>query len=165
MADALETPIGTITVAHFQPGRIRHRVFVGPKVCYALFNQHDRLHPVARAFMAFVRDGDLPYRQLIVNEHVVDEAATRLKKRAGMPNAQQFLETLEESSLLRLEPLPDGAFAAAVERFRAWTDHDASVTDFVVASHMAEIGVDHLLTFDRDFDPFELTTLPYWEFQ
>ena len=39
------------------------------------------------------------------------------------------------------------------------------MTDFVVASHMAEVGVDHLLTFDRDFEPFELTTLPYWEFQ
>lgn len=165
MADPVDTPIGTVAAVHFQPGRVRHRVFVGPKACYALFNPRDRLHPVARAFMAFVRDGDLPYRQLIVNEHVVDEAATRLKKRAGMPNAERFLGTLEESTLLRLDRLPDGVFAAAVERFRAWTDHGASMTEFVVATHMADLGVDHLLTFDRDFAAFELTTIPYWEFQ
>jgi hypothetical protein len=37
------------------------------------------MHAVSRAFMTFVRDGDLPYRRLIVNDHIADEAATRLK--------------------------------------------------------------------------------------
>jgi predicted nucleic acid-binding protein len=88
MAEPVETPIGTITPEHFRPGHVRHQVVVGPKFLYALFNPKDQMHAVSRAFMTFVRDGDLPYRRLIVNDHIVDEAATRLKnrRRCGTPH-------------------------------------------------------------------------------
>lgn len=80
MADEIDTPIGTVTPVHFQPGQVRHRVFVGPKFLYSLFNPKDKMNAVSRAFMAFIREGDLPFRYLLVNEHIVDEAATRLEK-------------------------------------------------------------------------------------
>lgn len=57
--------------------------------------------------MTFVCDGDLPYRRLIVNDHIVDEAATRLKKQASMQNAVSFLTTLDESALY--QPLVSGS--------------------------------------------------------
>jgi predicted nucleic acid-binding protein len=59
------------------------------------------MHAVSRAFLAFLRDGDLPYRRLLVNDHIVDETATRLKKQASMPNATTFLQTLERSNLYK----------------------------------------------------------------
>ena len=90
MAEPVETPIGTVTAEHFRPGHVRHQVVVGPKFLYALFNPRDQMHPVSRAFMAFIREGDLPYRRLIVNDHIVNEAATRLKKQATMRNAASF---------------------------------------------------------------------------
>lgn len=161
MADPVDSPIGRVTVDHFRPTGVRHRLFVGPKACYALFNPRDTLHVVSRAFMDFVRDGDLPYRRLLVDEHIVDEAATRLKKRAGMPNAERFLSTVEESSVFQLESVPEGVFESATTRFREWTDQGGSMTDFVVAAHMEATDVDHLLTYDRHFDAFEMTTLPY----
>lgn len=163
MADPVETPIGTVTPSHFQPGDIRHQVFLGPKFCYALFNPQDQMHVVSRAFMDFVGAGDLPYRRLLVNEHIVDEAATRLKKRASIRHAATFVESLEESNVFRLEPVPEAAFDTATHRFVEWTDLGASFTDFIVAAHMAAAEVDHLLTYDRHFDAFELTTLPYVE--
>lgn len=161
MAEPVETPIGTVTAEHFRPGRVRHRVVLGPKFLYALFDPGDRMHPVSRAFMAFVRDGELPYRRLVVNDHVVDEAATRLKKQASTGHATTFLTTLEESSLYRFEPASADVFAAARDRFVEWTDLDASFTDFVVTAHMVELDVDHLLTYDRHYDAFDVTTLPY----
>lgn len=161
MAEPVETPIGTITAEHFRPGHVRHQVVVGPKFLYALFNPRDRMHPVSRAFMTFVRDGDLPYRRLVVNEHVVDEAATRLKKQASVRNAVSFLATLGESSLYHLEPVSEDVFDDATERFVEWTDLDASLTDFIVAAQMAALEVDHILTYDRHFDAFDVTTLPY----
>jgi predicted nucleic acid-binding protein len=87
MADPVETPIGPVTPEHFRPGQVRHQLFVGPKFLYALFSPKDRMHPVSRAFMTFIRDGELPYRRLVLNEHIVDEAATRLKKQASVRNA------------------------------------------------------------------------------
>lgn len=161
MAKQVETPIGTVTADHFRPGHVRHRVVVGPKFLYALFNPRDRMHTVSRAFMTFLRDGDLPYRRLIVNDHIVDEAATRLKKQASMNNAVSFLTTLEESALYQLEPVSESVFIDAKATFIEWTDLDASFTDFVVAAHMDELDVDHVLTYDRHYDAFDVTTLPY----
>jgi predicted nucleic acid-binding protein len=161
MADPIETPIGTITAEHFRPGHVRHQVFAGPKFLYALFNPRDQMHAVSRAFMTFVRDGDLSYRRLIVNDHIVDEAATRLKKQASMKNATSFLRTLNESTVYRFESVPEDVFGDAKATFINWTDLNASFTDFVVAAHMEELEVDHILTYDRHYNAFDLTTLPY----
>lgn len=161
MADPVDTPIGTLTVAHFQPQGVRHQVVVGPKFLYALFNPQDRMYTVSRAFMDFVRDGDLPYRRLLLNGHIVDEAATRLRKRASIRNAEKFLTTLEESDLYRLEFVSEAAFHAAMNRFIEWIDLDASFTDFVIAAYMREIDVDHIVTYDSNFQAFDVTTLPY----
>ncbi|MFC7213466.1 type II toxin-antitoxin system VapC family toxin [Saliphagus sp. GCM10025334] len=161
MAEPVDTPIGTVTAEHFRPGHVRHQVVVGPKFLYALFNPRDRMHPVSRAFMAFVRDGDLPYRRLIVNDHIVDEAATRLKKQSSMRNAVSFLTTLDESTLYQFEDVSEAVFDAAKATFVEWTNLDASFTDFVVAAHMDALEVDHILTYDQHYDAFDVTTLPY----
>jgi predicted nucleic acid-binding protein len=161
MAEPVETPIGTVTADHFRPGHVRHQVVCGPKFLYALFNPRDRLHPVSRAFMDFVRDGDLPFRRLVLNDHIVDEATTRLKKQASTQQAISFLTTLDDSSLYQLESVPGDVFATATETFVEWTDLDASMTDFVVAAHMDELGIDHILTYDSHYDSFDVTTLPY----
>jgi len=161
MAEPVETPIGTVTAEHFRPGHVRHQVVVGPKFLYALFNPRDQMHEVSRAVMTFVRDGDLPYRRLIVNDHIVDEAATRLKKQVSMRNAAAFLSTLDESTLYQFESVSEAVFRDAKATFVEWTDLDASFTDFVVAAHMDELEVDHVLTFDRHYEAFAVTTLPY----
>lgn len=161
MAEPVQTPVGTVTAEHFRPGHVRHQVIIGPKFLYALFNPRDRMHPVSRAFMTFVRDGDLPYRRLIVNDHIVDEAATRLKKQASMQNAASFLTTLDESTLYQFESVSETVFDDAKATFVEWTDLDASFTDFVVAAHMDQLEVDHILTYDQHYDAFDVTTLPY----
>lgn len=163
MANPVETPVGTVTVEHFRPGHVRHRVIVGPKFLYALFNPRDRMHTVSRAFMDFVRDGDLPYRRLMLNDHIVDEAATRLKKQASMRNAAAFVTTLDESTLYQCKSVPTDVFDDAKATFVEWTDLDASFTDFVVKAHMDSLGVDHILTYDSHYNAFDVTTLPYRE--
>jgi len=161
MADPVETPIGRVSADHFRPGHVRHQVVLGPKFLYALFNPSDRMHDVSKALMNFVRDGALPYLHLLVNEHIIDEAATRLKKKASIRNATAFLATLDESSLYRLEHTPEAVFEAATTRFSEWTDLPASFTDFVVATHMADLGIDHIATYDSHYAAFDVTTLPY----
>ena len=161
MAEPVETPIGTVTAEHFRPGHVRHRVVVGPKFLYALFNPRHRMHPVSRAFMDFVRDGDLPYRRLVLNDHIVDDAATRLEKQASMRLAAMFLTTLGESSLYQFECVSADVIGDARETFVDWTDLDASFTDFVVSAHMADLEIDHVLTYDQHYDAFDVTPLPY----
>jgi predicted nucleic acid-binding protein len=161
MAEPVETPIGTVTAEHFRPGHVRHQVVVGPKFLYALFNPRDQMHHVSRAFMAFIREGDLPYRRLIVNDHIVDEAAIRLKKQATMRNAASFLTTLNESTLYQFESVSMDVFRDGKGMFVEWTDLGASFTDFVVAAHMDALEVEQILTYDRHYEAFDVTTLPY----
>lgn len=161
MAEPVQTPIGTITAEHFRPGQVRHQVVVGPKFLYSLFDTQDQMHPISQAFMAFVRDGDLPYRHLIVNNHIIDEAATRLKKRASIRIATTFLTALDDSRLYRFEYVSEEVFEEATNIFREWTDLNASFTDFVVAQHMAELEIEHIVTYDQHYDAFDVTALPY----
>lgn len=161
MADPVETPIGTVTPAHFQPRTVRHQVVVGPKFLYALFNPADRLHTVSRAFMTYIRDGAVPYRRLVVNEHVVDETATRLKKQATIDAAIAVLTTLADSHLYRRESVSEETFDAARERFIEWADHGGSVTDFLVAGQMEALEIDYIATYDSHYDAFDVTPIPY----
>jgi len=161
MSDPIETSIGTVTGDHFRPASIQHQLMMGPKFLYALFNPADEMHSVTRAFMTFLRDDDLPFRRLICNEHIVDETATRLKKKASMTNAAKFLTTLEESHLYQLESVGKEVFETTMETFREWTDLGASFTDFLIATHMASLGIDYVATFDSHFDAFDVTPIPY----
>ncbi|MDB2265607.1 hypothetical protein PN416_17310 [Halorubrum ezzemoulense] len=71
------------------------------------------------------------------------------------------MTTLDESSLYQFEAVSESVVIDAKETFIEWTDLDASFTDFVVATHMDELDVDQVLTYDRHYDAFDVTTLPY----
>ena len=53
---------------------------------------------------------------------------------------------LNESTVYRFESVSEDVFSDARATFIDWTDLDASFTDFVVAAHMEELEVDHILT-------------------
>lgn len=110
-----------------------------------------------------VRDGDQPSRRLVTNDHRIDEAPTRLKNQASMRNATLFVTILDESDRYRFESVSEAVFLRAQETFVTWTDLDASVADFVVAAQMDDMGIDHVRTYDRHDDAFDVTTLPSHE--
>lgn len=136
-------------------------MFLGPKFLFAFFNPNDTLHGASRALAEFARSGDLPYRQFTVNEHTLDEAATRLKKRASLRNAELLFTAVEESGLFRFERISDDAFEQARTRFIDWDDNDASFADYANRCHMEELDVDHIATYDRHYQLFDVVTLPH----
>lgn len=162
MTTELETSIGPITPDHFLGGgSTRPRsCALGPKFVYSLYNPDDVFHDVAYAFLTFVRNEALPYRRFVLNEHVVDEATTRLKKRAGMPEATSFLAALEDSEYFDLSPLDTETFRQARRRFRDWDDNDASFTDFTIGVQMEARGLETVMTFDSDLALFDVETRP-----
>lgn len=161
MGRSIDTAVGSVSVDHFEPARLTHRVFLGPKFLFAFFNPNDELHDTSRAIAEFAREGDLPYRQFIVNEHALDEAATRLKKRASLRYAELLFRAVDESGLFRFERVSDSAFKQARERFVEWDNNDASFTDFVITCHMNELGVNHIATYDSHYQLFDVVTIPH----
>lgn len=164
MGDSIDTENGTVFAGDFEPNRLTHRVFFGPKFLFSFFNNNDAVHEASRAIAEFTRRGDLPYRHFIINEHALDEAATRLKKKASLRYVDSLFKAIEKSSLFRFERVPDEAFEEACERFIEWNDTDASFTDFVIACHMEKIGVDHIATYDRHYQLFDVVTVPHIQF-
>ncbi|ELZ08387.1 hypothetical protein C479_13648 [Halovivax asiaticus JCM 14624] len=45
-------------------------------------------------------------------------------------------------------------------RFVEWDDNDASFTDYAVACHMDELGIDYLVTPDHHSQLFDVVTVP-----
>lgn len=157
-----ETQLGTITPGHFfgENDELPRSCVLGPKFLYALYNPDEEFHDVAYAFLSYVRNEALPYRRFVVNEHIIDEAATRLKKRAGMSEATAFLDALEESAYFAVVPLTDETFQQVRTRFREWADNDAAFTDFTIGVQMEQRTLVHVMTFDSDLDLFDVQTHP-----
>lgn len=162
---AFDTAIGPVTPAHFLGGDDGHprSCVLGPKFLYALYNPDDAFHDVAYAFLTFVRNEQLPYRRFVVNEHVVDEAATRLKKRARMPEAGAFLDAVETSEHFALVTVDEDTFRTVRRRFRDWDDNTASFTDFTIGVQMAALELEHVMTFDAHLALFDVTVHPSLE--
>lgn len=158
----IETQTGPVTPsAFYDGGRPAPRsCFLGPKFLYALYNPDDGFHDLAYAFLTFVREERLPYRRFVVNEHVVDEAATRLKKRATHDRAAAFLDAVDASEYFSLAELESTTFEAVRERFVDWGDNGASFTDFTIGVQMDLRDIDHVMTFDSDLELFDVTTHP-----
>lgn len=158
----IETPLGTVTPAHYYDGAdpTPRTCVLGPKFLYALFNPNEEFHEVAYAFLTFVREEGLPYRRFVVNEHAIDEAATRLKKRADISRATTFLQALEESEYFDIVPVDAETFADVRTRFVDWDDNTASFTDFTLGVQMEARDLEHVMTFDSDLALFDVTTYP-----
>jgi predicted nucleic acid-binding protein len=158
----IETAVGTLTPAHFYSGDeyVPRTCVLGPKFLFALYNPDEAFHDVSHAFLRFVRDEELPYRRFVVNDHAVDEAATRLKKRASMTEATAFLQALAESKYFDVCPVTDDTFKEIRKRFVDWDDNPASFTDFVIGVQMETRGIEHVMTFDSDLELFDVTTHP-----
>lgn len=139
--------------------------FVDSSALFALFHPKDDCHESARAFHDHVREGHLPYRRLVTNDYVLDEVATRLRRRVNHSRAVQALETVEESELYTVEFTHEEIVTAAITRFREYGDQQLSFTDCVIATHMQSESrgppLDHLLTYDGDFDVFGFTAVPH----
>lgn len=151
----------SISVDLFKPQELTHRIFLGPKFLFSLYHNRDEDHETSSAFLHYIAESSLPYRQLIVNDHAIDEAATRLKRRSSHQNATRMLTNIEQSRLYRFESISRDVFEEARKKFIDWDDKDASFTDFLIATHMAELEVECIATYDAHFDTFGLNTIPY----
>lgn len=136
-------------------------IFVDSSMLFALFNGRDECHSNARAFLEWVKDGTLPYRRLYTNDYVLQEVATRLRYRVNHERAVTALETVHESEHFRFEPVGRETYDAGRKIFETHDDIELSLTDAVIVAHTEILGLDHILTYDSDFDAFDPTVLPY----
>ena len=130
-------------------------VFVDTGLYYALQNERAQRHDAAISALSIIQGGQ--YGRPFTSEYVYDEAVTLVRSRTG-----SFSEAKTVGDRIRgIDPYPDAidllsvtedVFETAIERFDHYRDHPISFTDATTVALMDEHGVDHLLSFDDDFD-------------
>jgi predicted nucleic acid-binding protein len=137
-------------------------VFVDSSALFALFHRRDERHDNARAFHDLLRSDEIPYRRLVTNDYVLDEVATGLHGRTSRERALQALETVERNEVYAIEFVNPNTFDGGRTRFAEYHDIDLSFTDCVIAAHMDATGIDHVFTYDDDFDALDCTVIPHY---
>jgi predicted nucleic acid-binding protein len=90
-------------------------------------------------------------RGFLTTDYIVDETATLLLMRHSHTAAADFLKTILESGILRLEWVDSDRFHAAAELFQRHRDKEWSFTDCVSFALMHELKIRDAFTTDHHF--------------
>lgn len=129
-------------------------VFVDTGLYFALQNRRAANHDDAVAGLAAVQSGRFgrPY----TSEYVFDEAVTLVRSHRGYREARvaanRILGAAEFPSVYEVLTVTTDDFEAALDTFDRYRDHPLSITDATTVALMDQHGIDHLLSFDDDFD-------------
>jgi hypothetical protein len=160
--------------AHFRPD---HREFtqqlcVGPKFLASAFvsdpsnDEQRRKWRFSRKLFQLITESVVPYTRVLLNRHVLDEAATRLKKKSRPEDAFDCVGTVRSSEIFDVRVLDEETFTDACNRFRAFDDHDGAMTDFLTKSFVEHVEASYLATWDDHYQAFDdLRLLPHCDYE
>ena len=98
---------------HFTPYRDRYTpvVCAGPKFLASMFvsgpsnDEERRKRRFAGHLLTLIQSRELPYSRILTNNHVLDEAATRLKKKHRFEDAYDCVNTVRSSDIFEVRSL------------------------------------------------------------
>lgn len=147
----------------FRPeGRGATALFVDTSALFALCYDHAPRNPEAEQFFDAVKSGVLPYRPLYVNQHVLGETVTLLVSRVSTDAALQAIDTLSTTSAIETIPVEDAEINATIAELRQYRDARIAFADHTIGVQAQKRSVDHVFTYDGDFETLGLTTIPHW---
>jgi|SRR5580700_1904280 predicted nucleic acid-binding protein len=123
-------------------------VFVDTAGFLALWDAGDKHHAAATGLHAELTR---KRRRFLTTDYVADETVTLLVVRHSHGAAADFLETVAQSEVLRVEWVGPDRFHAAAGFFRRHADKAWSFTDCVSFVVMQELSIRDCLTTDRHF--------------
>ena len=130
-------------------------VLVETGVLYADHDTDATRHETASAALETIYDGEFghPY----ISEYIYDEAVTLARTRTGSFELAQRLGTRlrgddpypQAFELLYISP---AEFSDAIDVFERYDDQELSFTDATIVALTRRHDIDHVLSFDDDFD-------------
>ncbi len=129
-------------------------VFVDTGLFYALQNRRAQHHDVAIEALSTMQHGR--YGQPYTSEYVFDEAVTLVRSHRGYQEAtvvaDRILGAGQFPPAFELLAVSQQDFERALAAFDRYRDQPLSFTDATTVALMDAHDIDHLLTFDDDFD-------------
>ena len=125
--------------------------FLDTNVLFASASSRDEYHDRAREIVQDIDHGHLP--EAIVTNYVVAETLNLAGEKLGADTANQILDRLIEGAHFEIVHAPKADFNAAQALFRRYGE--LSFIDSTIAAYMEREGIEHLYSFDGDFDTLD----------
>jgi len=116
----------------------------------------DQFHPMARDAWAEVANRGV---RLVSSEHVYDESATLIARRATYSFAAQWGVEAMDSGIEWLQAAPE-ELVKALGLMRKYADQGVSFTDSLSAVLMRRFGLKRVFGFDRHFEAMGFSLWP-----
>jgi uncharacterized protein len=136
-------------------GRLR-RCFVDTSAYFALTNDHDASHQVARSLLRRLADHQT---HLFTTNDVIAETHALLLNRLNRSVARAFLQQLYEHSATTIVRVSVRDEQRARQIIATYMDKDFTFTDATSFAVMERLRIRHAFTFDDDFRQYGFTTL------
>ena len=135
-------------------------LFLDTSALFAYFHPNAEEHEQTRAFFGDVVQGTTAYRPLYTNTYVVDELVTLLQSKATLELACEAFDRIVDSNSIELLYETESRFGAVGDALETYTDLEISFTDHMIATSMRDRNVDHIFSYDGDFETLGLTVVP-----
>lgn len=154
---------------HFTPYRDRYTpvVCAGPKFLASMFvsgpsnDEERRKRRFAGHLLTLIQSRELPYSRILTNNHVLDEAATRLKKKHSFEDAYDCVNTVRSSDSVEVRSLSQDTLDDAYETFVSFDDHGGAMTDFLNKAFVERTETPYVAVWDEHYEAFDdLRLLP-----
>ncbi|ELZ10786.1 PilT protein domain protein [Halovivax asiaticus JCM 14624] len=137
-----------------------HPLFVDTGPLYARFDSADRHHDRTVSVLSRIREGSLRYRPLYTSRYVLGELTRLLLYNIGHTAASTALSTIRNSDLFVVLSDEQRSFQAACETFARYDDQTISLVDHLSAALAETHDIDHVFSFDCDFDTLGYVRVP-----
>ncbi|QLG61114.1 type II toxin-antitoxin system VapC family toxin [Halorarum salinum] len=130
-------------------------VFIDTGVFYAHHDSDATRHDDARIFFDALLDGE--FGQPYTNDYVFDEVVTLTRRRtrdfeAARTVAARILGRDSFPEIINVEHVDPDVFESALDVFETYADQTLGFTDAVAVAHCEHLSIDHLVSFDDDFE-------------
>lgn len=155
-------------LAHFKPNTSDYTqtLILGPKFLASIFRSDPtddeiRQQEFSQELLKWIRDEEIAYKRILINQHALDEAATHLKKHSSPDDAFQCVRTVMASKIFVVDVPDDNVFERACDTFCEFEDHEGALTDFITKTFLEDSDTPYLATWDGHYQSFrELKLLP-----
>ncbi|WP_247729866.1 type II toxin-antitoxin system VapC family toxin [Halovivax limisalsi] len=137
-----------------------HPLFVDTGPLYARFDSDDDHHERTVSILSDIRDGTLRHRPLYTSRYVLGELTRLLLYNIGHTAASTALSTIRNSDLFVVLSDDQHSFQRACETFDRYDDQAISLVDHLSAALAETHDIDHVFSFDCDFDTLGYVRVP-----
>jgi predicted nucleic acid-binding protein len=120
-------------------------------VLFASASARDVYHDRSREIVSGIDHGNLP--DVILTNYVIAETLNLTGEKLSPGAANSMLDRLIEGAHFEIDHTPKADFNAAQALFRRYGE--LSFVDSTIVAYMEREGIEHLYSFDDDFDAIE----------